>query len=145
MKKFKKTFAFMLAVLFLVSIPCPAFAQVVDDEIAPRWIVSCDSGGKHQMSPRAMGRLYSGTINNPGTNYGWGYLNQCTYCREVLWSTHQPNSTNTLGNYYISPWVKDVVPYYGTDLYMKDTGTIYYFNGNVLTDSYWQGYQFLAN
>lgn len=141
----KRIIGLLLAVLFVAAIQVPAFARVVDEEITPCWVVSCSSGGKHQMSPRAKGHLYSGTYKSPGIDYGEGYLNQCTLCREVLWSTYHPASTKKIGNYYISDTLKDIVPYYGTDLYMNNTGSVDYFGGSVLTDSYWQGYQFLIN
>ena len=142
MKKLKKITALVLAVLFLVSIQSSAFAKVVDDEVSPCWIISCSSGGKHQMSPRHGGHLYSGVPGDAGIDYGWGYLSQCTLCKEVIWSTYQPYSTNKLGNYYVSPYIRETLPAYGSPVYM-DGGTVEYFGGNVLTDSYWQGYDFL--
>lgn len=141
----KRIVGLLLAVLFLVSIPCTAFAKIADEEVAPCWIVSCNSGGKHQTSPRAGCNLYSGVPNNPGTNYGWGYLSQCTYCREVLWSTYQPFSTKKIGDYYISPFVKETVQSTGINLYMNNTGSVECFGGSVLTDPYWQGYEFLIS
>lgn len=141
-KMSKKVVALFLAVLFLLSVQCPAFAKIADDEVAPCWIVSCNSGGKHQMAPKYGGHLYSGTVGNPGTDYGWAYISQCTLCKEVLWSTYQPFSTKKIGNYYISPFVKETVQSTGTNLYMNNTGSVEYFGGSVLTDSYWQGYEF---
>lgn len=52
-------------------------------------------------------------------------------------------NTHKLG-YYKVLGVKDMIPITGTNAYLNGS-SLDYFGGNVLQDSYWQGYTFLTS
>lgn len=142
----KKFLSLLMVLCVLLSTASLAFAETVeipDPQTQPRWVVSCPSGGKHQMSPRGGGYIYSGSPSSPGTRLYYGYFNQCKSCQEAMWSQYQPMNTHKLG-YYKVLGVKDMIPITGTNAYLNGS-SLDYFGGNVLQDSYWQGYTFLTS
>ena len=123
-----------LALLLVVIVPFSVFAAELDkkeDSIdSLDYQITCDGGGKHRMEARGIGRVFSGSYSNPGSEVLYGYTKQCAYCNRVLISEYNPTYDNMIGKYRLD-YVTDTIGY-STYFYGGLHGSFY---GNISQDS----------
>mgnify|MGYP000069558866 FL=1 len=140
-KMLKRMSMLVVAMAVLMTMVLPAFANPLNvsteenEEIEMKYVVSCPSGGKHQMQGRGMGFVYYGSAGSTDLRIS-GTASQCSFCDLVLVTAGNPFIVgSTWGDY--ATWN----PGYqvGTNVVMY---TNYIGHSDSNNDPYVQGFQF---
>lgn len=102
------------------------------EEITPRYVISCPSGGKHYMASNGWANVYEGTYQNNTLKWRTAPQYQCKYCHLIIVTKNEVSPSRAIGEYTIWHTQEPVTAF--LSLY---TTNFYYESGKELS-----GYEF---